>query len=69
MLSHQRVELFERVRRYGLVEINASLGYDASKAHAIPSLSPPSLWIRMQLSAAAQTCCHVPHYDDNALDL
>jgi hypothetical protein len=58
MLSHQRVELFERIRRCGLVGGSVSLGLAFKVSKAYPGLMPLFLFpadLVGELSATSPT--------------
>jgi hypothetical protein len=75
MLSHQGAALFKRIKRYGFVGGNTSLGvgFEVSKAHARPNVSlsvdhDVALQLLIQ-NHACHACCHDPCPDDNRLNL
>ena len=62
MVSHQGVELFERIRRIrscGFVggSVLLEMGFEVANTQSRTSLSVPAacLWIRMKLTATSQT--------------
>ena len=71
-LGHQRVALFEKIRKYGLVGGSVSLG-QALKAQAKCSISlfllPLDLDVATSLAPCLPARCHASYRDDNGLNL